>query len=193
MQAVSDRCFTTRVVPIYCGITLLALLLVACGVQPDGKPTDMTGGHTVDPSSASQGASQNGSGANATALPSSGQVELDIFSGRPNPTWALSSEETQTLFQQMSALPHAEATHIPDTLGYRGFVVTFTAAIEGQWGACHTITTARVYRQTIELYDGNSLRYYIDKDRAIEQSLLASAQPHLSNDLLEQMRQSIGQ
>jgi hypothetical protein len=54
------------------------------------------------------------------------QVELDIFSGRPNPKWVLSPNEEKELLDRVDADPKvmlpAGATN--GRLGYRGYVVT---------------------------------------------------------------------
>src|SRR5688572_2192114 len=54
------------------------------------------------------------------------KVELDIFSGRPNPSWVLSGKEEQELIDRVQADP---SIMIPVTapvggLGYRGYIVT---------------------------------------------------------------------
>jgi hypothetical protein len=52
-------------------------------------------------------------------------VELDLFSGRPNPTWELDDRSAQQLAQLIESLP---PTHLPPPeppgLGYRGFRVS---------------------------------------------------------------------
>ncbi len=54
------------------------------------------------------------------------QVELDIFSGRPNPKWILSPKEEKELLDRVTADPQVmlptAATN--GRLGYRGYVVT---------------------------------------------------------------------
>ncbi len=54
------------------------------------------------------------------------QVELDIFSGRPNPKWTLSQKEEKELLDRVTADPKVmlptAATN--GRLGYRGYVVT---------------------------------------------------------------------
>jgi hypothetical protein len=53
------------------------------------------------------------------------KVELDIFSGRPNPTWDLTADESGELIQLMKDLPEDQVrTGTDDGLGYRGFLVT---------------------------------------------------------------------
>ena len=52
-------------------------------------------------------------------------VELDIFSGRPNPRWELDEHAAETLRRLVSRLSVTSASP-PEApgLGYRGFVVT---------------------------------------------------------------------
>ena len=50
-------------------------------------------------------------------------VELDIFSGRPNPRWELSDAEAASVRELIDALAPAPAAAppVPPGLGYRGF------------------------------------------------------------------------
>ncbi|HEX6904415.1 MAG TPA: hypothetical protein VF789_32200 [Thermoanaerobaculia bacterium] len=54
------------------------------------------------------------------------QVELDIFSGRKNPTWMLTGKEEKELLDRLTAQPKAmlPAQATDGRLGYRGYVVT---------------------------------------------------------------------
>lgn len=50
-------------------------------------------------------------------------VELDVFSGRPNPRWELDEQRSQELRQLERRLtPARQAAPEPPGLGYRGFV-----------------------------------------------------------------------
>lgn len=51
------------------------------------------------------------------------RVELDIFSGRPNPTWELSSEEVDEFTARLSDLTPCDRAFAPPGLGYRGFEI----------------------------------------------------------------------
>jgi len=65
--------------------------------------------------------------ATTTDVPVAGEVtvELDAFSGLPNPIWALSANETGELERRLRDLPAARAARLPDLgLGYRGFRLT---------------------------------------------------------------------
>jgi hypothetical protein len=52
-------------------------------------------------------------------------IELDIYSGRPNPSWKMDAKETVDLLKQLAklyTLPKAELD-VQDGLGYRGFII----------------------------------------------------------------------
>lgn len=50
------------------------------------------------------------------------EVELDIFSGRPNPRWRVGEEVERRLRALEEAMPPAAAEGQPPALGYRGFL-----------------------------------------------------------------------
>ena len=50
-------------------------------------------------------------------------VELDVFSGRPNPGWSLAAEEAEDLFERIKRLTPDGGGESPARLGYRGFIV----------------------------------------------------------------------
>lgn len=51
-------------------------------------------------------------------------VELDIFSGRPNPSWTLAEDEAAELRRRLEGLPGTEREIDPPGLGYRGFLIS---------------------------------------------------------------------
>lgn len=56
------------------------------------------------------------------ALPSDVVVELDAYSGLPNPTWTLTAEEAAEAERRLRDLPIAAGARMPEAvLGYRGF------------------------------------------------------------------------
>ena len=90
-------------------------------------------------------------------------VELDIFSGRPNPSWTLGPAERTALLDLLrDVTAPAGPRSLPPGLGYRGLVVRMTSA-----GGSEVV---RVGDGSIEI-DG---KYYRDPDRAIEKIILAS-------------------
>ncbi|SOD90580.1 hypothetical protein SAMN06269250_3469 [Spirosoma fluviale] len=77
--------------------------------------------------------------------PTAMKVELDVFSGRPNPTWTLSEEESTELVALLKSLPIAEESSEEGGLGYRGFVLSNFKETEG------LPSPIRVYRKTIRM------------------------------------------
>jgi len=65
------------------------------------------------------------------------EVELDIFSGMPNPTWVLSRRQEATLIELLSAEPNQISPLTTATerfgLGYRGLIVRRIKSDEGAW------------------------------------------------------------
>ena len=57
--------------------------------------------------------------------PSTVTVELDAFSGLPNPRWTLTASEARELGRLFGDLPEAGGITLPQpVLGYRGFRIT---------------------------------------------------------------------
>ena len=66
------------------------------------------------------------------------EVELDIFSGMPNPTWVLSKRQEKTLYELLSAEPNqiSPVTILNKRfgLGYRGLIVRRIKTDDGRMG-----------------------------------------------------------
>jgi hypothetical protein len=77
-------------------------------------------------------------------------VELDLFSGRPNPTWDLDHRSAQQLQQLIESLP---PTHLPPPeppgLGYRGFRVSVGDRSYWVWGS-HVVVAPGDHRQDLD-------------------------------------------
>src|SRR6266487_2992306 len=72
-------------------------------------------------------------------------VQLDVFSGRPNPRWTLSPRQSRELVERVQADPRAVLPRDAETvgLGYRGFVVEPLS--EGDaWSRAGLPATARI-------------------------------------------------
>lgn len=64
------------------------------------------------------------------------EVELDIYSGMPNPTWILSKSQEATLYEMLRAEPNQIAPARADKrygLGYRGVIVRRIKTDDGVW------------------------------------------------------------
>ncbi|WP_410657963.1 hypothetical protein [Amycolatopsis sp. lyj-112] len=92
-------------------------------------------------------------------------VELDIFSGVPNPAWTLRQAQAAEFQRKLEALPQASGGQIANNLGYRGFV-TRTSAI-----------AALVQNGTVQVTQDGETRYRTDSGRELERWLLQSGKP----------------
>lgn len=105
----------------------------------------------------------------------SAEVELDIFSGGPNPKWHLSEADTTALLRELDELPDASPAAVATNLGYRGFVVRVRH--DGDE------TRLVVQRGTVRAEWDDSTTYYRDIDRALEWWLLDSGRPFLDDSI----------
>jgi len=122
----------------------------------------------------------------ATQKSSGSTVELDVFSGVPNPTWVLSLAEASDLTRRISRLDPTVATgQRPDNLGYRGFVVQIAA------GSSASLQTIRAHHGIVEVVGSTRTAYYRDPQRQIELWLLATAKPALGDGLTAEITKAI--
>lgn len=105
------------------------------------------------------------------------QVELDIFSGIPNPVWILSGTDGDLFLKKLAMLPQVSAKELCDNLGYRGFIVEVTNETEE--------SLVRIQNGTVQLSQNGTNVYYSDQDRHLERWLLNSGKSTLRSDLFE--------
>lgn len=108
-------------------------------------------------------------------MPESAEVELDIFSGRPNPMWRLSDADATKLLRELADLPEAPPTAIANNLGYRGFVVR----LRHDGGETRLV----IQNGTVQRVRDDSTTYYHDPDRGLERWLLNSGRPFLDDSI----------
>jgi len=108
------------------------------------------------------------------------QVELDIFSGRPNPRWNLNPAQQAAFQAALDALP-ISGTAAPenDGLGYRGFLVTDPA---------NPGRRIRAYAGCVTLSDGSRIEVRKDEAKTIEHWLLDSGAPYLDSAVRQRIR-----
>jgi hypothetical protein len=97
-------------------------------------------------------------------------VVLEIFSGRPDPSWPLDTQRTAELSRRLESLPAARESALPEgaPLGYRGLHVSFTEGTEGR--------IVEVRRGFV----ADRRRILEDRGRTVERWLLGTAPPELS-------------
>lgn len=100
------------------------------------------------------------------------RVVVDVFSGRPNPTWSLDPAQREELLGRLAALAEGAppAADAPG-LGYRGVEVG-AAPCEAS-----PFDTVRAAGGAIEVQPGS--RRLVDPGRALERWLIESGAPHL--------------
>jgi hypothetical protein len=117
------------------------------------------------------------------SMPTRCEIELDIFSGMPNPTWVLTDAETNRWMEQLAALPPMPAREWSGNLGYRGFIVQVTQGGETQ--------VVRVQNGAVHLSQGATNRYASDAKRELEHWLLNTGKPHLKDELFLMVNREI--
>jgi hypothetical protein len=111
------------------------------------------------------------------AMPARCEVEFDIFSGMPNPTWALTDDEADSFLKRLAALPPASARELSGNLGYRGFIVQCEQGEDAQ--------LIRIQNGTVHLSGGVTNGYAYDEGRELERWLLNTGGPHLKNEIFK--------
>lgn len=152
---------------------LCALVHSGCDSRPPGSPgTVATVNSTTPMSSAS------------TPKAIVARVELDIYSGRPNPTWSLNPSDANYLSDALStASPLASTRNLSMPLGYRGVLVT----IERE----NTTRVFRIVDGVIEASDARSETQLSDPNRSLERWLLRSAVPHIDAELYNSLMRQV--
>ena len=110
-------------------------------------------------------------------MPTHCEVELDIFSGMPNPTWALTSADADNFVKQLKKLPSTSASELSGNLGYRGFIVQCTKGAETQ--------VIRIQTGIVHISKGVTVAYALDENRHLERWLLSTGKPYLNDELFQ--------
>jgi len=109
-------------------------------------------------------------------------VMLDVFSGRPSPSWSLTAAQTEELVRLLDSLPTEQgkggATQTPG-LGYRGFTIQG----RGTWIAA--------FRGRVSVQSEEAERSLSDPERKVERWLLGTGEPHLEPDVRNVVAQQI--
>lgn len=103
-------------------------------------------------------------------------IEVDIFSGQPNPRQPLEPTAAHEIRQRISELEPIAAAPIPDHLGYRGIMLHQDDK-----------THIRFYDGIGYLIKGDSAAYYHDLGRQLEKETLQKLQPWIDAELYQQL------
>lgn len=147
-----------RLMALRCGWVCLTLVVAACGNAP--SPPAEFGTSTT-----------SGGGAVAETV----EVELDIFSGMPNPEWRLSDADAALFLRKVDELPEASPAQLANNLGYRGFIVRIQRDPDE--------TRILIQNGTVQSTRADTTTYHNDTDRALERWLLNSGRPFLDSEM----------
>lgn len=116
------------------------------------------------------------------------QVEVDVYSGRPNPRWDLSPHQAEEFRRLIGALPGSESGGAPaDNLGYRGLIVR-----GGEPGAAgdeeFVIGGGMVWARGSR----GGARQLADANRAVERWVLRTGAGLLEGELYEYLSAEVG-
>jgi hypothetical protein len=115
-------------------------------------------------------------------------VTLDIFSGRPNPTWVLTKEQALFFLNNVSQnKPTTEnMQNYPEKiLGYRGFIV------DEKTNKDLTLKNFNIYNGVIKVVSNDSFYFLKDKDFQLEKWLLQTASNYIDNDTFKFVKEDI--
>jgi hypothetical protein len=98
------------------------------------------------------------------------KVTLDIFSGRPNPSWPMRPEDEKELARRLAGLRRARQVPSGENLGYRGFVIS------NQPGESGMQTEVRVFEGVVTIKGNPGTSMFLDTN-------------HLEKWLAEQARE----
>ena len=105
------------------------------------------------------------------------EVELDIFSGMPNPKWILTNDEVDIFMKKLGTVSRISATRLSGNLGYRGFIVKVTQGSKKQ--------LIHIQTGIVQISMGITKDYAKDNDRDLERWLLTTGRPYIKNELFQ--------
>jgi len=116
------------------------------------------------------------------ALPRDVVVVLDIYSGRPNPSWKPTAAERAELGAMLEALEtSAPREPAEGRLGYRGFALE-SAQDRGD------APRVDIYTGVVRHRAGQTITYWNDSGRQLEKWLLEKSRPHIGDGTYESVR-----
>ena len=108
-------------------------------------------------------------------------VEVDMFSGLPNPTWSLVSEEVAHLVESIDKLEPTTQQESPGWLGYRG--IRFHLFTRGR-----EIASAENFAEHLSLHGAAGTSHLADPGSKLERWLLSTGQGKIEADVYEACR-----
>jgi len=112
-------------------------------------------------------------------------VEIDVYSGRPNPSWSLSKEVISDLLRRLQVLePSRSAPTEFDGLGYRGVRAELRDSLE-------LSASLFVSRGSVTIIRNGRQSWYRDEGRELELWLVHTGTNIVSSNVLENVTKEI--
>ena len=113
--------------------------------------------------------------------PDAATVEVDLYSGRPNPSWSLTPEEVAHLVKRIDGLAPADEVEPPGRLGFRG--LRFRLYAHGR-----EIASGESFDEHLRFQDPAGPRHLADPGREVERWLLETGQGKIEPQVYETLR-----
>jgi hypothetical protein len=114
-------------------------------------------------------------------------VQIDLYSGRPNPRWRLDEGQSAQLIRRLDAMPEVGHGELAQGLGYRGVIVTMQDSASGR-PMTMTVSAGTVLQR---FYDGTEL-WRRDVGRHFENWLIDTGRSHLDPTVYEYTKRQLG-
>jgi hypothetical protein len=113
--------------------------------------------------------------------PDAATVEVDLYSGRPNPSWPLTPEEVARLVERVDGLEPADEAEPPGRLGYRG--LRFQLHAQGR-----EIASGESFEGHLRFQDSAGLRHLADPGGEVERWLLGTGEGKIEPQIYQILR-----
>ncbi len=114
------------------------------------------------------------------------RVELDVYSGRPNPRWELTDQQAAELLKRLEAAQPVPGDSTSfDGLGYRGFVV------KAEGGGMGGFEEIRVFQGKVVGIRKSGTVVFQDPQHSVEAWLLESGRSHIEQATMEYVGKEI--
>ena len=100
------------------------------------------------------------------------EVELDVFSGMPNPAWTLSKEQATEFLAKLAELQETEPKSRFSGLGYRGLIIRTQQGLDRE---------LHIQNGFLEVGGG----FFLDQGRSLERWLVGTGRKFVDKNVLE--------
>lgn len=111
-------------------------------------------------------------------VPSKIEVEIDVFSGLPNPICQLTEKEVRKIFGKINSLKRIQKTYPKNDLGYRGMILIINQ-------------DSRINVSNGFIADDKNRFFYLDENQEVEKLIFAYVSRCVDDDLKKEISRNI--